>query len=58
LDDPRKVLATEVLQAANARMPWAPPNGSVVHAMAHRVWQRLAWRPDSASVAEEQSVQR
>jgi capsule polysaccharide export protein KpsE/RkpR len=57
-DDPRKVLATEVLQAANARMPWAPPNGSVVHAMTHRVWLRLAWRPDSASVAEEQSLQR
>ncbi len=27
-DDPRKLLALEVYESVNARMPWSPPNGS------------------------------
>jgi uncharacterized protein involved in exopolysaccharide biosynthesis len=51
-DDPGKVLAKEVFQTVNARMPWAPPNGSRLQAATHRVWVRLARRSDSAKGAE------
>jgi uncharacterized protein involved in exopolysaccharide biosynthesis len=51
-DDPGKVLAKEVFQTVNARMPWAPPNGSRLQAATHRVWARLARRSDSAKGAE------
>jgi len=50
--DPRKVLAKEVLQTANAHMPWAPPNGSRFQAMAHRIWVWRVRRNDSAHGAE------
>jgi len=52
-DDPGKVFATEVFQTVNAQMPWAPPNGSRVQAMTHRVWLRVMRRSDSANSAEE-----
>ncbi len=51
-DDPGKVFATEVFQIMNAQMPWAPPNGSRVQAMTHRVWLRVVRRSDSASSAD------
>ena len=51
--DPRKVLANEVLQTANAHMPWAPPNGSRLQALTHRIWVRGVRRNDSADDAEE-----
>jgi uncharacterized protein involved in exopolysaccharide biosynthesis len=51
--DPGKVFAQEVFQTVNASMPWAPPNGSRLQAMTHRVWTRLARRHDSATGAEE-----
>ena len=51
--DPGKVLAHEVLQTANAHMPWATPNGSRLQAMTHRIWVRVR-RNDSANDAEEQ----
>ena len=51
-DDPGKILATKVFQAMNAQMPWAPPNGSRVQAMTHRVWLRVVRRNDSAKSAE------
>lgn len=54
--DPGKVLAREVFQTMNAGMPWAPPNGSRLQAMTHRVWMRLARRDDSK--AEEDSQNR
>jgi capsule polysaccharide export protein KpsE/RkpR len=38
--DPGKVLMGEVFGALHASMPWAPPNGSRVQAMMHRVWPR------------------
>jgi capsule polysaccharide export protein KpsE/RkpR len=52
--DPGKVLAQEVFQTMNARMPWAPPNGSRVQAMSHKVWVRLIRQKDSAEVVREQ----
>jgi hypothetical protein len=50
-NDPGKLLAQELFQTANARMPWAAPNGSRAHAVAHRIWVRLAGRrnPEKSS---------
>jgi capsule polysaccharide export protein KpsE/RkpR len=50
--DPGKLLASEVFQTAQRAMPWAPPNGSPVQALAHRWWMRLA-RRGKASQARE-----
>jgi len=52
--DPGKVFAKEVFQTMNARMPWAPPNGSRVQAMSHKVWVRLVRQKDSTEVVGEQ----
>ena len=46
-NDAGKVLAQEVLQTMQARMPWAEPNGSRTQAAAHKVWVRLVRRGDS-----------
>lgn len=54
-DDPGKVFATQVFETVNEQMPWAPPNGSRVQAMTHRVWLRLVRRSDSAESAEAPS---
>jgi capsule polysaccharide export protein KpsE/RkpR len=51
-DDPGKVLAREVFQTVNARMPWATPNGSRLQAATNRVWVRLVRRNASAREAE------
>jgi len=48
VDDPGRVLATEVFQTVNAQMPWGPPNNSRVQAMTHRVWLRVVQRSNSA----------
>lgn len=45
-NDAGKVLAQEVLQTVQARMPWAEPNGSRVQAATHKVWVRLVRRED------------
>ena len=42
--DPRKQFAEEIFDSMHGHMPWAPPNGSRVQAMAHRVWVRFANR--------------
>jgi capsule polysaccharide export protein KpsE/RkpR len=52
--NPGKVLAQEVFETVNARMPWATPNGSRVQAMSHKVWVRLVRQKDSVEVMEEQ----
>ena len=52
-DDPGKIFATEVFHTVNAQMPWAPPNGSRVQGMAHRMWLRLVRRGDSTKSVEE-----
>jgi uncharacterized protein involved in exopolysaccharide biosynthesis len=44
---PGKILAMEVLQTANTRMPWATPNGSRMQTATHKVWMRLVRRSDS-----------
>jgi uncharacterized protein involved in exopolysaccharide biosynthesis len=46
--NPGKLLAVEVFQTVNARMPWATPNGSRLHASSHGVWTRLVRRKGSA----------
>jgi uncharacterized protein involved in exopolysaccharide biosynthesis len=51
--DPGKVFAQEVFQTMNARMPWAPPNGSRVQAMTHQVWMRLARRSGVAEAGKD-----
>jgi uncharacterized protein involved in exopolysaccharide biosynthesis len=39
--DPRKVLAQEVLDTVKAKMPWASPNGSYLHSV-KRLWGHLS----------------
>jgi uncharacterized protein involved in exopolysaccharide biosynthesis len=50
--DPAKVLALEVFQSVNARMPWAPPNGSRVHAAVHRIWTQFVDRNRSENTGD------
>lgn len=52
-DDPGKVLLGEVFEVMNASMPWAPPNGSRVQAMMHRVWAQAIRRNGSGRSGEE-----
>jgi capsule polysaccharide export protein KpsE/RkpR len=40
--DPRKMFAEEILDSVQRQMPWAPPNGSRGHAIAHGIWIRFA----------------
>jgi uncharacterized protein involved in exopolysaccharide biosynthesis len=42
--EPGKRLALEVFQTVNAKMPWAPPNGSRFQTWTNRVWVKLASR--------------
>ena len=42
--DPRKVFVEEILHSLHKQMPWASPNGSRGHAIAHGIWIRLARR--------------
>jgi uncharacterized protein involved in exopolysaccharide biosynthesis len=41
---PGKLLALDVYQTVNSKMPWATPNGSRMQAAAHRVWRRVVRR--------------
>jgi capsule polysaccharide export protein KpsE/RkpR len=50
--DPGKVLAQEMLQTVQARMPWSEPNGSRVQAATHKVWKRLVRREDSEKASD------
>jgi capsule polysaccharide export protein KpsE/RkpR len=43
-NEPGKLLAQEVVQTLNAKMPWAPPNGSRIQAWTNRVWIKLVSR--------------
>jgi len=51
--DPGKVLAQEVFETVNARMPWTTPNGSRVQAMSHKVWVRFVRQKYSPEAVEE-----
>lgn len=53
--DPRKILAQEVLQTINTKMPWSTPNGSRFHAITHRAWVRLARRSSPAPPAASEN---
>jgi len=46
--DPGKILAREVLQSVQARMPWAESNGSRARAATHKIWARLVRRNGAA----------
>lgn len=52
VNDPGKVLATEVFQKVNAKLPWSTPNGSRFHAMTHKAWTRFA-RKRSGETSDE-----
>lgn len=39
--NPGKVLAVDVIHTIDAKMPWAPPNGSRIQAAMHRGWLGL-----------------
>jgi len=56
-DDPGKVLAGEVFEAVNASMPWAPPNGSGMQALMHRVWAQTVRRSGSRRSGEDAPYQ-
>jgi hypothetical protein len=43
-EEPGKVLAEEVFQTLNAKMPWSPPNGSRFQSWTNRVWIRFVSR--------------
>lgn len=45
---PGKVLAQEVFQNINARMPWATPNGSRFQTMTHRIWTQFDRKKNSS----------
>jgi capsule polysaccharide export protein KpsE/RkpR len=51
--DPRKVFVEEVLHSVQGHMPWAPPNGSRVQAITHRIWMRFAPQTDEPKVSDE-----
>ncbi len=48
--EPGKALAAEVLETVNAKMPWAPPNGSWLQAEANRVWVKFVGKNGSNGV--------
>ena len=50
--DPRKVFVEEVLHTVQGHMPWAPPNGSRVQAVTHRIWTRFAPQTDEPRVPD------
>lgn len=50
--DPAKLLAQEVFQVMNSKMPWATPNGSRTQAMIHKGWLRLIRRNGAARPPE------
>jgi capsule polysaccharide export protein KpsE/RkpR len=50
-NDPGKLLALEVFESVNAKMPWSTPNGSRLQAMTHKAWIRLARRSSQHGTA-------
>jgi uncharacterized protein involved in exopolysaccharide biosynthesis len=55
--DPGKLFAQEVFHTMNGHMPWATPNGSLLHQRTHRAWRRLAGREASGKEPESRSGQ-
>jgi len=52
--EPGKRLALEVFQTVNAKMPWAPPNGSRFQIWTNRVWVRLASRNGTEKPSQDE----
>ncbi len=50
--DPRKVFVEEVLHTVQGHMPWAPPNGSRLQTITHRIWMRFAPQTDEPRVPD------
>lgn len=46
---PEKLLAQEMFQTLNTKMPWAPPNGSRVQAWTHKVWVKYVSQNGTSS---------
>lgn len=51
--DPGKVLAQEVFESVNAKMPWSTPNGSRFQAITHDAWVRIVRRSKSENPSSE-----
>lgn len=51
--NPGKMLAREVIGTLDAAMPWAPPNGSRLHAMTRRLWTRFAKSNHAPEIPDE-----
>lgn len=47
--DPRKQFVQEVLHSVEGHMPWATPNGSRMHGIAHRIWKRFVPQTDTST---------
>jgi len=54
--DPRKQFVQEVLDSVEGHMPWATPNGSRVHGIAHRIWKRFVPRTDTSASDKSHNV--
>jgi capsule polysaccharide export protein KpsE/RkpR len=53
--EPGKLFAQEVFQTLNAKMPWAPPNGSRFQAWTNRVWLRFIPRNGEPSESRSEN---
>lgn len=51
---PGKVLAQEVFQTLNAKMPWASPNGSRIQTWTNRVWVRFVSQSGTRKETQEE----
>lgn len=56
--DAGKILAREVFQTMNSRMPWATPNGSRFQALTHKWWVRASRRGQLIGMGEQCSRDR
>jgi capsule polysaccharide export protein KpsE/RkpR len=52
--EPGKLFAQEVFGTLNAKMPWAPPNGSPIQAWTSRVWAKFISRNEKRNDAEDE----
>lgn len=49
---PNKALAEEIFRSVDAKMPWAPSNGSRVGVFSHRIWMKYISRNGSGDSPE------
>ncbi len=53
--EPGKLFALEVFHTLNARMPWAPPNGSRIQTWTNRLWRRFVSRNSQKDERDDSS---